>query len=83
MVAHSNLGPSKVEMQLQLMDDKRTTASDSGGVTLISQGLKIEDSQYACRKLSISIHSRFLSESFFLLLYVELAAMHRPKKSSI
>ena len=39
------LGPSKNEMQLQLMNDERTTAGAKGGTTLIGQGLKIEDSQ--------------------------------------
>jgi len=32
-------------MQLQLMNDERTTAGSKGGATLICQGLKIEDSQ--------------------------------------
>jgi len=39
------LGPSKDEMQLQLMNNERINASTKGGVTLIGQGLKIEDSQ--------------------------------------
>jgi hypothetical protein len=38
-------GPSKDEMQLQLMNDEITKAGTKGGATLIGQGLKIEDSQ--------------------------------------
>jgi hypothetical protein len=38
-------GPSKEEMQLQLMNDERTKAGAKGGATLIGQGLQIEDSQ--------------------------------------
>jgi len=38
-------GPSKDEMQLQLMNDKSTNTGTKGGVAIIGQGLKIEDSQ--------------------------------------
>lgn len=38
-------GPSKDEMQLQLMNDESANAGTKGGATTISQGLKIEDSQ--------------------------------------
>ena len=38
-------GPSKDEMQLQLMNDESTTGGTKRGATLIGQGLKIEDSQ--------------------------------------
>jgi len=38
-------GPSKEEMQLQLMNNERASAGTKGGVTLIGQGLKVEESQ--------------------------------------
>jgi hypothetical protein len=38
-------GPSKDEMQLQLMNDISANAGTKGGATTIGQGLKIEDSQ--------------------------------------
>jgi hypothetical protein len=38
-------GPSKDEMQLQLMNDESANAGTKGGATIIGQGLKIEDSQ--------------------------------------
>jgi hypothetical protein len=38
-------GPSKDEMQLQLMNDESANVGTKGGVTIIGQGLKIEDSQ--------------------------------------
>jgi hypothetical protein len=44
-VANCTQGPSKDEMQLQLMNDERTNAGTKGSATLIGQGLKIEDSQ--------------------------------------
>jgi hypothetical protein len=40
------LGPSKDEMQLQLMSNERTPAGAKGAAALLGQGLKIEDSQY-------------------------------------
>jgi hypothetical protein len=45
MVTDSIPGPSKEEMQLQLMNDERTGAGTKGGATLIGQGLKVEESQ--------------------------------------
>ena len=38
-------GPSKDEMQLQLMNDESANAGTKGGATIIGQGLKIQDSQ--------------------------------------
>jgi hypothetical protein len=38
-------GPSKDEMQLQLMTDESTNAGTKGGAAIIGQGLKIENSQ--------------------------------------
>jgi hypothetical protein len=48
------LGPSKDEMQLQLMNDERTTARSKGGATLIGHGLKIEESQYGSQYSGIN-----------------------------
>ena len=45
MAADHSAGPSKEEMQLQLLNDKRTDAGTKGCATLVGQGLKIEESQ--------------------------------------
>jgi hypothetical protein len=39
------LGPSKDDMQLQLMNDESPNAGTKGGATIIGQGLKIKESQ--------------------------------------
>jgi hypothetical protein len=48
-MANDILGPSKDEMQLQLMSNERTAVGAKGAAVLLGQGLKIEDSQYVDR----------------------------------
>jgi hypothetical protein len=55
-MANNILGPSKDEMQLQLMSSKRSSAGAKGAAALLGQGLKIEDSQYVGMKSRPSAH---------------------------
>jgi hypothetical protein len=65
MAAHRIVGPSKDEMQLQLMNNERITIGAKGGATLIGQGLKVEESQYVGHKFGIK-HSLTVGFRIFL-----------------